>query len=529
MLPIVASDAPDNGGQTTISDETTWSSGGVFNGDVVIESGGSLHVTSSYSVDAGSSIRVEEGGILTFSDDISFGSDDVTAGRILTLGSQLHLNFGDLAQTGTLQLHLDEEVDAAAEFNATLLDQTVDVASVGSKVIQFNDVPLNGTTVDVNFSILTFSTVKVTKAIAIYNGGDMEKIDAEDMNTTNTVLWWYEAAFDVVVYGEMTASDVLMRGANITCHGSCSFDDAVLIGSAPIEVKSEGEISVLDSVIMGSRADEDIILIDEADISYINSEGTGGFTDAWVRLLSSRTIITNIPNGSIDIYGLGYGSSNWNDLTDEDGRLVLVGEDENEHRRMIEWMDGNGDINQEDATITLSISSNWGVFSTTIDAPLVPLGYLNLSLPYIVVDQVEASEVTGDVNKSIGLMLTVSNSGTEDAVANFRCYVDGEDADTAPSTITVELGAGNSSTIPITWWANKEGAQQLSCKPFLPTLLEPIADLVVDEGGAVSQEVSWTFAEESEDKPLIIYAVVIIAFVAGGFFLSRKRTFEDGE
>ncbi len=522
LAPLSNAEPPTDGGTLNVTSDETWSSGGVLDGTIIVEDGATLTITSNYIVEEGSSIVVEEGASLEMLEGASLESVDVSAGRMLTLGSQLHLNFGDVADTGLLQIHLDAIVPSTAEFNATLDTTTVDVSTIDSQIIEFEEVPLNGTLLNVTFSIYTFADVKVTKVIAIHDG-EQSQIDAVDMNTTNANLWWYNAAFDLTVHGEFSMNDGELRGGDMTCHGTCTIDGSSLVGSAPVEVPTTGSLSISDSSIFGSRADEDIILHDDAVISYVNTNGTGGFTDAWVRLLSSRTIYTNIPNGSIDIMNLGYGAADWNDLTDEQGVLVLVEEGENEHRRMIEWMDSKGMVHQEDASITLSISSNWGNFATTISAPTTPVGYLNLSLPYVVVDSVEPSEVTGSVNTSIGLMLTVSNTGQADATANFRCYVNGEDADTAPSTITVSLVSGNTTKVPISWWANTDGAQQLTCKPFLPTLLEPIADLVVDMDGATSDEVSWTYAEESEDAPLIIYAVVVIGFVALGFFISRKK------
>ena len=523
FVPVAHAEAPTDGGTVNITSDETWSSGGALDGTIIVEDGATLTIASNYIVEEGSSIVVEEGATLEVIEGASLESVDVSAGRMLTLGSQLHLNFGDVADTGLLQVHLDAIVPPTAVFNATLGTTTVDVSAIDSQIIEFEDVPLDGTLLNVTFSIYTFADVKVTKVIAIYDG-EQSRLNAEEINATNANLWWYNAAFDLIVHGELSMNEGELRGGNITCNGTCTIDTSTLVGSAPVEVPTTGSLSISDSSIFGSRTDEDIILHDDAEISYVNTNGTGGFTDAWVRLLSSRTIYTNIPNGSIDIMNLGYGAADWNDLTDEQGVLVLVEEGENEHRRMIEWMDSKGIVHQEDASITLSISSNWGNFATTILAPTTPVGYLNLSLPYVVVDSVEPSEVTGSVNKSIGLMLTVSNTGQADATANFRCYVNGEDADTAPSTITVSLVAGNTTKVPISWWANTDGAQQLTCKPFLPTLLEPIADLVVDVGGATSDEVSWTYAEESEDAPIIIYAVVVIGFVALGFFISRKKT-----
>ena len=75
-------------------------------------------------------------------------------------------------------------------------------------------------------------------------------------------------------------------GAGITCHGICSLDGVNMSSTGPIEVF--GEISVVDSTLNGGISDEDIIIWDDAEITWTNSTGTGDMTDNWV----------NIPNNS---------------------------------------------------------------------------------------------------------------------------------------------------------------------------------------------------------------------------------------
>ena len=106
-------------------------------------------------------------------------------------------------------------------------------------------------------------------------------------------------------------------------------------------------------------------------------------------LLSQRSLSTNIPNGSLDLYDIGYRANDWNDLTDENGNIVFVEAGAtNEWKRMIEWMDGDGVVHQEEASITLSITSSWGTFSQTIDAPTTAEGSMELALPYVAVTSV---------------------------------------------------------------------------------------------------------------------------------------------
>ena len=132
-------------------------------------------------------------------------------------------------------------------------------------------------------------------------------------------------------------------------------------------------VVVLDSILSGSRTDEDIVLHDEASIVYTNNQGTGGSTDAWIRLLSQRTLSTNLFQEGVDVYDMGWGAADWNDLTDDNGDLVLVDVGPTtEHKRIVEWMDGDGVVHQENAQITVSITSAGVFIPKTIDAPGPP-------------------------------------------------------------------------------------------------------------------------------------------------------------
>ena len=320
------------------------------------------------------------------------------------------------------------------------------------------------------------------------------------------------------------------------CEGLCQFDGAELVGSAPVDAAATSTVSVQDSTISGSRSDEDIIVRDQASITYTNSQGTGGTTDAWIRLLSQRSLSTNIPNGSLDIYDMGWGKADWNDLTDENGYILLVEEGAtNEHKRIVEWMDGNGVLHQEDASITLSISSSWGTFSTTIDAPTTTEGSIELALPEIAVTAVAPESTTAVANKSISGMVTVANTGEAPVSAvSIWCYVDDEVVETTQMVVSLE--AGESKDVPFTWYMYEAGEAALTCKPLLPTALNDIADLVVDMSGSSSEPITWEYAEEVEEFPLIIWIVAVAGFMGLALMVaaqSRKqaelKTYETHE
>ena len=69
----------------------------------------------------------------------------------------------------------------------------------------------------------------------------------------------------------------------------------------------------------------------------------------------------------------------------------------------------------------------------------------------------------------------------------------------------------------------------MSCKPLLPNALNGIADLVVDTDGATSPVVTWEYAVEVEEAPLIIYIVAIAGFVALALFAASQRNKQEKE
>ena len=370
--PLAAAAPPTGGDSNTITDSETWTEDAHMNGHVVVADGATLNVNANITMETGSSITVEDGGQLVITNG-ALHSDDLNAGLMVnSMFATLTINFGDLADEGVLQLKLDHTIDANSKMNITLGDETVNAS--GLDMVSF-DAPLNDTDLVITFDSYYFTPTYVLWAKAIYGGGNTETLLAQDIDAADAPLYWFQSGFDIHAHGDITVTSSTISGAKITCEGLCQFDNAELVGSAPVEAASTSSVSVINSIISGSRSDEDIILHDQAQITYTNSQGTGGTTDAWVRLLSQRSLSTNIPNGSLDLYDIGYRANDWNDLTDENGNIVFVEAGAtNEWKRMIEWMDGDGVVHQEEASITLSITSSWGTFSQTFNAsqPICP-------------------------------------------------------------------------------------------------------------------------------------------------------------
>ena len=520
--PIAHAAAPSGGESVTIDQTETWSEDGTFDGHLTIQDGAVLTINANIAMETGSSITVEQGGQLVLTNGGLY-SNDLNAGVMVSGAlAELTLNFGDVADEGVLQLKLDHEIPDGVKFNITHDETTVNAS--GTDLVQF-DVPLNATNLSITFDAYYFTPTYVLWAKVIHSGGDTSTLMAPDIEANNAPLYWFQSAYDLVVDGELSVTSADIEGANISCSSLCSFDSAVLTGSAPLHAATTASITVIDSVFDGSRTDEDIILHDQAAIDYSNSQGTGGTTDAWIRLLSHRELSTNIPNGSLDISGIGWGASNWNDLTDENGYVMLVPPGQtNEHKRIVAWMDGEGEVHQEDATITLSVSSSWGTFSNTIAAPTTSSGSIELALPFISVTDVSMESDEAVANKSIPGMVTLSNTGDVPASAvSVWCYVGESVAET--TQITVSLNAGETKQVPFTWYAYEAGDQAITCKPLLPTLLNEISDLVVDLDGTTSADVTWTYAEDEEESAFIIYLALVLG-IAGLvlFVVAQTRT-----
>ncbi|MEL0312366.1 MAG: CARDB domain-containing protein [Candidatus Poseidoniales archaeon] len=189
-------------------------------------------------------------------------------------------------------------------------------------------------------------------------------------------------------------------------------------------------------------------------------------------------------------------------------------------------MDGDGMVQQEAASITLSITSSWGVFSTTIDAPTTTTATVEVDLPFVEVTAVAPEADTAFANSSVSGMITVANTG-DAAVSGVSiwCY-EGEDvADT--TNVVVSLAPGESKDVPFTWYAYIAGEATLNCKPLLPTALNDIADDVVDLTGATSPVVTWEYTVEEEDAPILIFIAVAVGFVAVALFIAAQRRPEE--
>ncbi|MDB2623819.1 hypothetical protein N9X98_02105 [Candidatus Poseidoniales archaeon] len=515
MVPLLgtfsAAEMTNDGTTITITGNETWDSTNPIDLDMTVSPGATLEINDATTVTEGVTITVEPDATLAINGDLL--GEDLDAGLLVYDDTEINLN---LSETGQVRIHLDHVIPSTAMFNITIGNETRD--AVGLDQV---DIPasLNGTPLVVEFDIYYFFSTQVSSVQALHSGsGSTAIIDAEDLDHIGGSLKWNTASFVLDVQGTLTVNNATIGGADLACSGTCSMSEATATGSAPIHVTDTGSLTVDASVFEGSRTDEDIIVHDTGEITYTDTSGTGGFTDAWIRLLSQRVLHTNAGNITVHATGLGYFGSTLDNLTDESGHVNFA---LSEHARIVEWVDGDGVYHEEDAEILLTLSTGWGDYVTTIVAPRIPVADAAVPLPYINVKSISMEDNKGYTNMGLSGDVIVENTGSAAASGvDFWCYVDGVDQDT--SQLVTSLAPGETKTIYVTWRTGTVGVQSLECQPLIPSILKPILDDVTNVNGATSQDVSWTVEEEGESQPWLIFALVLLVLVAGAWVVSNQ-------
>jgi hypothetical protein len=125
-------------------------------------------------------------------------------------------------------------------------------------------------------------------------------------------------------------------------------------------------------------------------------------------------------------------------------------------------------------------------------------------------------------------MVTVTNTGT--AAANgvdVWCYLSEDNTPADTTQMKVSLAPGETKDVPFTWYGYSAGDETLTCKPLLPDSLETIADSVVASAGATSPVVSWEYADEDEDAPILIYIAAALGFVGLAVIVARQSKTDE--
>ena len=521
-LTTVSSEPQTDGSIKTISSSEIWASDGPLDGDVIVSSGSVLTVNGDITVADQSSILIEEGGVLELNGKLV--GENLNAVLRVANESVLVADFGSLAGPGQLIINFDQYVTVDQYCNVTIGGELTNISGQSKAEI---DVTFDGNPFNVTFDIYSFILPEISTIQSRDVNGAIQTILAQDINQTGSgIVWKGGASFDVTIEGTMRSAGGEFQGADITCAGECILQNSTLIGSAPINVNNGTSLTAETSSILGSRTDEDIVLHDSAVINYDTNTmiGTGGYTDAWIRLLSQRVIQTNLMDAGATVHfeGIGWYGDNGDNILDENGRVDIG---TTEARRIIEWVDGNGVYGSEDSEVLITLNGGVTTWSEGYDvliepAPSTPYHEVSIDLPFVSIDSVVAEDTSGTANKGLGVMVTVSNTGDAPVKTNIRCYEGNDLADT--TTLLVSLDVDETKKIPTTWWANASGSKALTCKALVPTGFNSLATTLTSSSGATSSEISFKDAEETEDAPIILYGVLLVFILIGTAVFTKR-------
>ena len=530
MSPLTLAEAQDDGSTQTISSSETWTSDNTLNGNVTVSSGGVLTIDGSINVATGSKITVDSGGSLILNGALNAAESMNEIYMEVYQNTVLEPYFDGLVDSGVMRINMAQEYFSSMDVHLEVME--TNLSWTGEDYLDFN-VEFTDEPVNINFSGFWQFPVWIDSIQAFDSNGAIYNLDADEWTHNNGVLKTEEgeASFSLTVDGDFMSDGGIISGADITCSGTCSITNSTLSWSAPMNILDGGQLNAANSNINGSRTYEDIIVHDTASINYDTETmtGTGGPTDMWIRLLSKRVIETNLKDApaSVHFEGLGYLASNGDLMLNEHGAIDL-GENNNptvsKYLRMTEWVDSSGTLNQETGMIMITLNggtSVWnGDYSVTLDpAPTTPSFTANIALPFVVIDEVKPEDSQGTVDKGLGVMLTVTNTGGVSVATNIRCYEGVDEADMA--TIYVSLDAGESKDVPAVWYANSSGAKTLNCKVSIPSFFNSLADDLTSVAGTDSDAVSFKLAEDREDAPIILYSAIVIIIIIGTLIFTR--------
>ena len=503
---------------TDISDDSEEASSGTLSGNYTVTNGATWTVSGDYEIAENTAIVIEEGATMVVS-----GSMDAVAPPKLNLAGTANVlvPVGNLGDSGVLRIDFADEILYGIDIE---INNETSVNWTGNQFDWNGDLDVENITVNITthpFQITSISSITLSA-----QGTTPVLLEAEQMsgNGTSLVIPDRNNAWSIDVQGSLIVTGSIF-GAGITCSGTCTLNGAQMTSTGPIEVM--GSISVTDSTLSGGISDEDIIVWDDASVTWTNSTGTGGVTDNWVNILTTRTI--GIENGYVVFYGydMGYDSISTSPLGDNNtfepanmgDNVIEIALDERD--RMIRWQDGDGIVHEESASGLVVLSTPWGDYEHQIpDLPKVNHFDVSLDLPSLSFDSLVESDDENNVNSRLGIMATVTNNG--DASANFLidCISNGTDANVGVN-VPYSAGAGETIEIPMNWDSAVEGELTLECTIFVPYHFDGFD--VVSSGTATTNPVTWSIEDDNSTNLLLPIAIGLVLAVGVFAFMFRKN------
>ena len=508
---------------TDISTDTEEDTGGTLSGTYTVKDGATWTISGDYELEDDTSIVVEEGGMMI----VSGAMDAISPPELqLAQSANVIVPVGNLGESGTMRIHFTSEIiyGINIEINGTSTEEWKDSSEFDQTIGMDVD------SIAINITGNTFTEAVISHITLSPQGSAPVIRNAEELsgNGTSVVIPDRQKAWSLDVQGGLVVSGS-MFGGMISCSGTCTLDGAEMKSSGPIEVT--GAISVTNSVFDSGIVNEDITVIDDATVEWINSNGTGGETDNWVRILSSRTI--GVQNGYVTFYGygIGYDSRDTSPLSDNNtfdndnmaDNQIDIDRNSNSDRksRIIEWRDGAGNEETEQASGLLILVTPWGDYEHVIDdLPRVNHFDVTIDTPLLSFDSLIESDDENGINSRLGVMATVTNNGNAPASFLIDCISNGTDANVGvnvPHTILAE----ETLEIPMNWDSAYEGELTLECTIFVPYQLENF--VVITTGSATTGNVTWSEVEDNSSNLVIPISIGVVLAIVLFVIVARSR------
>ena len=555
-LVVVSGFAAAQENETTIDTSVTWEAdGGLLTCDydhVRIMDGGVLTIRDAL-VDLACNITVDEGGILNLDNsmlecgiwDEPGNPDGMACGNGL-------MGYGYWDEESRASFRVPND-GIEGDFTMTM-HSVGGVSYYGGQAFVGDSEPisLNGSSHTFEFSdvddeeiwigLIGYGQSSVSVSEVIIEVGNSEiVIEGVHLDRMNMMAAGPRGS-EIVVNGLMSMSSSYLTGAKLTIgeNGSLVSNDSSFDRVGPIISLGDGSVvRITNSTFSNSLDDHDVRGTGFSEITWENSNGSGGFTDRWERRIVDQKVVFDSKGVVFKVNGMGVSeSTSFESFSDDSGEALVNGGGE----RVVEVGWSNGTIWSESATIEIiSYRTGWNPDGSGIDdygGYSIPLSwndvqYVSDSTPHVEWSNLEivleegVSEPVGYAGSSVPMRASFTNSGSAPASFYISCDVveTGLDADIGGFQGLV-LNAGQTGEILFDWRGGETGDYSLDCEILTPTQL--VSDDSFGGGTFSSGTVSWVESVEEDGLPMVsILVALAVTVLIIGIWLVRKSSEED--
>ena len=555
-LVVVSGFAAAQENETTIDTSVTWEAdGGLLTCDydhVRIMDGGVLTIRDAL-VDLTCNITVDEGGILNLDNSmLECGIwDEPGIPDGMACGNGL-MGYGYWDEESRASFRVPND-GIEGDFTMTM-HSVGGVSYYGGQAFVGDSEPisLNGSSHTFEFSdvddeeiwigLIGYGQSSVSVSEVIIEVGNSEiVIEGVHLDRMNMMAAGPRGS-EIVVNGIMSMSSSYLTGAKLTIgeNGSLVSNDSSFDRVGPIiSLGDNSVVRITNSTFSNSLDDHDVRGTGFSEITWENSNGSGGFTDRWERRIVDQKVVFDSKGVVFKVNGMGVAeSTSFESFSDDSGEALVNGGGE----RVVEVGWSNGTIWSESATIEIiSYRTGWNPDGSGIDdygGYSIPLSwndvqYVSGSTPHVewsnleVVLEEGVSEPVGYAGSSVPMRASFTNSGSAPASFYISCDVveTGLDADIGGFQGLV-LNAGQTGEMLFDWRGGETGDYSLDCEILTPTQL--VSDDSFGGGTFSSGTVSWVESVDEDGLPMVsILVALAVTVLIIGMWLVRKSS-EEG-